>query len=271
MIFLWIFLIVLALLSGGYILLVKGRKNHPGLQALRGWSYAHRGLHDEKRPENSMAAFRAALENGYGIELDVHLLRDGSLAVFHDHSLERMAGKTGNVEDLTREQLSEYYLGSSLQTIPTFEEVLELFSGKAPMIIELKAIGGNHGKLVDRVMAVLADYKGTYCIESFDPRCIRYLKKHYPQVIRGQLAENFLKTKGKLPWILKFCLSKQLFNAAMQPDFVAYRFADRKTLGNAIVRKIWGVQGVSWTLKTQEEHDTAIKEGWLPIFEDYKP
>ncbi len=147
-------LAVLAVLFVLYVLAVGGRSGHPGLAALRSHVYAHRGLHNEERPENSLAAFKAAKEKGYGVELDVHLLKDGTLAVFHDHTLIRMTGKEGKIEDLTAAELSEYTLADSDQTIPTFREVLALFDGAAPMIIELEA-AGNHGALVDAVMAEL--------------------------------------------------------------------------------------------------------------------
>ena len=271
MVFVWIILILALLISASYLLMLKGRKNHPDMAALRGWNYAHRGLHDEKRPENSMVAFRAALEKGYGIELDVHLLADGTLAVFHDHSLLRMTGKEGEIETLTREQLSDYCLGSTLQTIPVLEDVLALFAGKAPLIVELKAVGGNHAALTDRVVALLQDYSGPYCIESFDPRCIYHLKKHYPQIIRGQLSQNFLHIQKNVPWIARFCLTKHLFNFLLKPDFVSYCFRDREILSNRIVRKLWKVQGVAWTLRTPQEHQIAVQEGWMPIFENYEP
>ena len=254
-----------------YLLSLSGRKGHPGLKSLQGWSYAHRGLHDARRPENSMIAFRAALNEGYGIELDIHLLKDGNLAVIHDHSLLRTAGVDIAIEDLTTEDLENYRLEETGEKIPTFRQVLELFDGKAPLIVELKAIDGNHGALVDTAMEQLKEYSGAYCVESFDPRCVLYLKKHYPHVIRGQLTENFLKGKGKLPWVIKFLLTHQLGNFLLQPDFVAYKFADRKNLGNFLVRKFWRVQGVTWTLKTAEEQAQAVKEGWIPIFENYKP
>lgn len=262
---------VLLLLCSLYILSLYGRKGHPGLKKLQGWNYAHRGLHKEGMPENSMAAFRAALQKGYGIELDIHLLKDGNLAVIHDHALVRTTGAQGQIEDLTTEELQNFHLEGTGETIPTFRQVLELFDGKAPLIVELKAINGNHGALVDTAMEQLKDYKGIYCVESFDPRCILYLKKHYPQIIRGQLTENFLAGKGKLPWIIKLLLTCQLGNFLLQPDFVAYKFADRKNLGNYLVRKFWGVQGVTWTLKNPQEHSQAVAEGWIPIFEDYEP
>lgn len=266
-----IIIIVLLLLCGAYVLSTRGRKGQPGLETLRGWSYAHRGLHDETRPENSMRAFRAALDSGFGIELDVHLLADGELAVIHDSLLERTTGAAGRIEDLTAGQLSDYYLEGTLETIPTFRQVLDLFEGKAPMIIELKAVGGNHHKLAETVCKALEGYNGEYCIESFDPRCIRWLRKNRPEIIRGQLTENFVKNDTKLPWILRFVLTHQMLNFLTLPDFVAYKYADRHALSNKLVRNVWGVQGVSWTLKNKREYDTALKENWIPIFENFIP
>ena len=109
-------------------------------------------------------------------------------------------------------------------------------------------------------------------MESFDPRCIRWLRLHRPDIIRGQLAENFMAAKSNpLHPVLKFGITHQMGNFLILPDFVAYKFADRKTLGNFLVRKFWGVQGVTWTLRSQAEFDAAVEEGWLPIFEGFRP
>lgn len=263
-----IFLLVLCLVL---VLAVMGRTGHAGLSELRGWSYAHRGLHGEGFPENSMAAFRAALEAGYGIELDVHLLKDGSLAVMHDSSLKRTTGCDGNIEDLTAERLSDYRLQGTAETIPLFGDVLSLFAGKAPLIIELKSFGGNYAALTEAACAMLDSYQGAYCVESFDPRCVYWLRKNRPDIIRGQLSENFLASSIRQPWLLKFAVTFNLFNFLTMPDFIAYRYSDRRTLTNAITRKLWRVQGVSWTLRSKEEYDTAVREGWLPIFENFRP
>ena len=270
-IFIWMNTI-LAVLLFAYFLLVQGRRDHPGLQKLRGWNYAHRGLHDDTKPENSMAAFRAALEKGYGIELDVHLLADGNLAVMHDYTLERITGATGKIEDLTTGQLKDYHLAGTDETIPTFQQVLDLCGGKVPLIVELKSDGNNYAQLTAMACNMLADYGGMYCLESFDPRCVYWLRKHRPHLIRGQLTKNFLADKESvLPWYLKLIISGQFVNFLTQPDFVSYQFADRKTLGNFFARKLWNIQGVAWTLKTPQEHETATQEGWIPIFEDYQP
>ena len=260
-----------AVCGAGYFLL-HGRTGHPDLPRLRGWNYAHRGLHDAARPENSMSAFRAALEQGYGIELDIHLLRDGNLAVIHDSKLLRTTSKEGRIEDLTTEDLVNYHLEGTSETIPTFRQVLELFDGKAPLIIELKPVDGNHAALANAACEMLAGYTGLYCMESFDPRCVEWLKKNQPQIVRGQLAEYFLEKDQTLPLPVRFALSHNLTNFLGRPDFIAYRFSHRKrTPTNWICQNLLGIQGVSWTLKDQAQHDTARSEGWIPIFEDYTP
>ena len=108
-------------------------------------------------------------------------------------------------------------------------------------------------------------------MESFDPRCVLWLKKHRPEIIRGQLAENYYKSKNiRLQWYFKFLLTNQMLNFVTRPDFIAYRFADRKdTLSNYLCRA--QMECVTWTITSQEEFDTAVKEGWLPIFEGFRP
>jgi len=266
-----VFLAILVVLVVTFLLSLMGRRNHPGLTSLRGWSYAHRGLHGTNAPENSMKAFRNALEHGYGIELDVHLLKDGNLAVIHDASLLRTAGIDVCVEDLTTEDLLRYRLENSDERIPLFQDVLELFHGKAPLIVELKSVN-NHAALCKAVCDVLDQYNGAFCVESFDPRCIIWFRKNRPNYVRGQLAENFLVSpKSKLPLVLKCIMSWNLGNFLTRPDFIAYKFADRQNLSVKLCRKFWKMQGVTWTLRTMDEYNCAITEGWLPIFENFEP
>lgn len=263
------FLLALVLL---WILALRCRRNRPGLADLRNWSYAHRGLHGPGAPENSMAAFRAALDGGFGVELDVHLLKDGNLAVMHDSLLNRTTGQAGRMEDLTTEDLKHYFLEGTAETIPEFAEVLDLFGGRAPLIIELKSADGNHAALTEAACKMLEGYPGPFCMESFDPKCVAWLRKNRPDIIRGQLAENFFRSRNDLPDHLKFLATNLLFNFLTVPDFIAYKFADRNTTPSTVLcRKLWGAQGVSWTLRTREEYDTAVSEGWLPIFEGFLP
>jgi glycerophosphoryl diester phosphodiesterase len=264
-------LIAIVLLFVLYLLALSGRTGHRGLRKLRGWGYAHRGLHGNGVPENSMLAFRKALEGGYGIEFDVHLMKDGNLAIIHDSSLKRTAGADVLIEDLTVEDLENYRLEGTDEKIPLFSELLDLYAAKAPLIIELKA-HGNHAELAKAVCDAMDGYKGVYCMESFDPRVVQWLRKNRPEIIRGQLAENFLKVKqNPLNIVIKFIMTNHLMNFMTMPDFVAYKFSDRNTLGTRICRKFWKLQGVSWTIRSQEDYDTAVKEGWIPIFEYFTP
>ncbi len=264
-------IVALLLLAVLYVLSLRGRVGYAGLEKLKGWSYAHRGLHGNGIPENSLAAFQAAVDNGYGAEFDVHLLADGGLGIMHDSDLERMTGVKGKIEDLTVQQLTDYHLQNSEQVIPTFQQVLEIFDGKAPLIIELKT-EHNAPQLCQAVCDALEGYKGVYCLESFDPRCVIWLKKNRPDLIRGQLSYDYMSdSQSPLPKILKFALRYNLENFLARPDFIAYEFGTRKTLSNMICRKLWNIQGVSWTLKSKADYDTALEENWIPIFEGFKP
>ena len=267
-----IVLCIVVLLTAGYLWMLCGRNGNEGLPALRGWLYAHRGLHGQGVPENSMAAFQAALAHGYGVELDVHLMKDGNLAVIHDASLLRTAGADVKIEELTIQQLQSYHLEGTQETIPLLSQVLALVDGKAPMIVELKSEQDNFEALTAAAVQLMEGYEGVWCMESFDPRCVRCLKKRYPQVIRGQLSENFLKSPGvKAPKLLKLTMALLLPNFLTKPDFIAYRFSDRKMASHRICCDLWGLQEVSWTIKTQQELDAALAAGAIPIFEGFLP
>jgi len=228
---------------------------------------AHRGIHGENGPpENSISAFKKAVETGCSIELDVHLLKDGTLAVFHDDDLFRMTGIRGKLRELSFSDLKELTLKGSTEKIPTFGEVLETVNGKVPLLIELKA-GGKTAELCSSVTEALKDYKGRFCIESFDPRHLWWFRRHRPDVKRGVLSENF-KNGPVFPLILiRFLISALFLNFLTAPDFVAYRFTDRKNILFRISQRFWKIKGFVWTIETADDYNTAIKEGFIPICE----
>jgi len=268
------FLILAAVLFAlFYVLSLRGRTGHTDFKSFKGHYFAHRGLHNNSTaPENSMAAFRRAKEKGYGVEFDVHLMADGNLAVIHDSSLLRTAGVGVKIEELKTEDLNDYFLEGTAENIPTFSEVLSFFDGKVPLIIEIKTVGKNFAKLTKTVCEQLKNYNGAYCLESFDPRVIYWLKKNEPDIIRGQLSENYFKNdKSTLPLPLKLLMTGLSTNCLTKPDFVAYRFADRNHISYKLCRKIWKVQGVGWTITKDSDLKNATEENILPIFEKITP
>ncbi|MBR4703389.1 MAG: glycerophosphodiester phosphodiesterase [Oscillospiraceae bacterium] len=267
--------VILLILVLGYtaaLLALRCRRHGRGWEKLLGRRYAHRGYHDKPQiPENSLPAFRRALERGWGAELDIHLLRDGTLAVFHDSDLRRCAGVEGTMEDLDLAALSELRLEGTEERVPLFSEVLALFEGKAPLIIELKAHGGNHRALTEAVLRVLEGYRGDYCIESFDPRVLMVLRKTAPTVLRGQLSMDFRQGDEPLPGWQCFFLSNLLLNFLTVPDFIAYRFEDRERWAPRRCVRLWGAREASWTLRSREDLEKAEAAGCLPIFERFDP
>lgn len=273
-------MIVLAMVLAAIVLLelfllaLQCRRGHPQWKTLRAFRYAHRGYHDKPQtPENSMAAFRRAIANLYGVELDVHLMRDGNLAVIHDASLLRTAGVDVLVEDLTAEELKQYRLEGTQEQIPLFSEVLELFEGKMPLIVELKAERGNYNELAEAACKMLDQYRVSYCIESFDPRCLMWLKKNRPEICRGQLSQAFLRhgDGGGQSKLTLFVLQHLLTNFLTKPDFIAYRFEDRNNLCLRWCRKVFKVQEINWTITTKEEMEASEQAGNLVIFERFDP
>lgn len=265
-------LLVLVLFFLLWFLLLRCRRSGRGWKKLLGVRYAHRGWHMKPAvPENSLAAFRRALDKGWGAELDVHLLKDGTLAVFHDSDLRRCAGEEGDIEDLDREGLARLRLEGTEEPAPLFDEVLALFEGKAPLIIELKSHKGNYKALTEAVIARLDRYKGDYCVESFDPRVLMVLRRERPAILRGQLAMDFRPGGEPLPGWQRFALRNLLMNFLTVPDFIAYRFEDRQRLALKLCKRVWGVKEASWTLRSMDDLLTAEAAGAMPIFECFDP
>ena len=241
------------------------------IEILLGARYAHRGLHKKPEiPENSMHAFRLAVEGGYGIELDVHLTKDNKLAVIHDASLKRTAGVNLLIEEISLEKAQEYYLENSQERVPDFEEFLKMVDCKIPLIIELKTVGGNTDALCRRMVEALEGYKGIYCIESFDPTVVKWLRHNAPDVVRGQLAGHLRKggdsnIKKIHDFLLKTLLVNPFFGG--KPDFVAYKYED---IDSFWLKTFKGAK-FTWTIKSYEDLKDAESKGIPGIFEQFDP
>ncbi len=271
--------VVLSLLAAAaavvlaYLILISCRSGHPAWEKLSRYRYAHRGFHDALHgaPENSIAAFQRALDYGYGVELDVHLTRDGRLAVIHDNNIRRTVGVDGVVSKLSAKTLSLYHLEGTEEKIPFLEEVLPLFEGKTPLIIELKVDGSNAAALAEAVCTMLDRYQVDFCIESFHPGAIQWLARNRPEICRGQLSENYLRKRGFLPWPAAFVMANLLTNFLTNPDFIAYNVLHRAPLSLRLCRSLWGAHELSWTIRTQDELDACERDGRIPIFEGFIP
>lgn len=270
----WIILAVLLGLAVLWLIAIFCRRKKNAFSTLNAHNYAHRGLHDAKNgvPENSLLAFRLAVEHGYGAELDVHLTRDGRLAVMHDESLRRTAGVARDLRDMTEEELAACRLEGTDEKVPFLEEVLPIFEGKAPLVVEIKPCKGNHAELTRRTCELLDRYpKLDYCIESFDPRVLWWLRRHRPEIVRGQLSSNFMKERSGLALIVRFILTNLLTGFLTAPDFIAYNYDCRRNLSLRLCRAIWRVQEFSWTIRSAENAKTALDDGCLIIFEHCVP
>lgn len=288
-------MIAVAIASAGaacvlYLFLIAPGTRAPGQESARQFLgrglFAHRGLHDMSGdlpiPENSLAAFQAARDAGYGVELDLNLTRDGEVVVFHDETLDRVCGVPGGVAELDWSQLKGKTLCGTDQTIPLFSHVLDLAGGTVPLIVELKNTPRYHA-LCRAAAALLDTYPGPYCIESFHPAIVRWFRLNRPEVIRGQLSAGPGEfTDQSRP--VRHVLSSLLANIAGRPHFVAYRYQDaqRKTGGGGspgLLRRLrifraMGGALVAWTVT--DEADSVTKR-WCShtfdtiIFEGYTP
>lgn len=275
MTFLLVLLLILVVLTILYLLMLRCRYGNPKLKRLKQFYYAHRGLHNASAgiPENSLSAFRLAVQNGYGAELDVHLSKDGKLFVMHDENLVRMTGINAEIRDLTARQLEQIHLTGTNEPIPYFEEVLLIFERAGlPLIIELKTAGKRNRLLVENVLAALKKHPDLlFCIESFDPIAMWYVRRKNKDIVRGQLSSNFMKQPESLKFPLTFILKNLLLNFLSLPDFIAYNYKYRKNLSLLLCKKLYDVQEVNWTIRTKPQAQQAVREGSIVIFERILP
>ena len=235
------------------------------------WDFAHRGLWNlaEGIPENSLPAFRRAVEQGFAIELDVHLTKDGELVVFHDDTLTRMCRRNGTIESTTMDQLSACRLLDTGCHIPRLSEVLTLVNGQVPLLIELK-LPTSDLSLCRRLKEELSTYRGRYLIESFNPLGLRWYRRHCPSVLRGQLAARYEPTRG-LDALLKFLSTALLVNGISRPHFIAYNYRHATGLGFRLNQKLFHIPVFAWTIRSQEVYTDCKNRFSAAIFENFLP
>ena len=227
---------------------------------------AHRGLHTLQLPENSLGAFKNAVNCGYPIELDVQLISDGNVIVFHDYSLARMTGRDGYTKNLKTEELNKYFLDKTEYTIPTLEEVLSIVDGQVPILIEIKN-EGKVGELEKNTYEILKNYHGEYAIQSFNPYSLEWFKINAPKVLRGQLSSFFKGTN--LSFFKKFALKRMMLNKKVScPDFISY---DAKCLPNRFVKKYKHLPLLAWCIRSQSDYMKVVKYCDNIIFEGFEP
>lgn len=196
---------------------------------------AHRGIYDNKKTiENTISAFKKAINKGYAIEFDLHLTKDKKVIVFHDDKLERLTDVRGYIKDKTLDELNKIRLING-ESIPTFEEVLKLVNGKVPLLIELKDNIGY--RLEKEVIKILKDYNGEYAIQSFRPSTIIWLRLFKRDILRGLLISN------------KKINSLKLINIC-KPDFIN---VNKRLLDNKIVKNFNGIK-LAYVIEEKEKN-----------------
>ena len=232
----------------------------------------HRGFYNnEDVPENSLSAFKKAVDNNYGIELDIQLTKDDKLVVFHDASLLRMCGVDKNLIDCTYEELKHYPLLDTKERIPLFSEVLKCLKKDTPLIVEIKG-DGRFIEATKKTVEMMRQYDGLYNMESFNPLVVKYLKDHEPDIIRGQLSYNFLADKeSPISFYLKFIATNLLYISTVKPDYVAYDIENMHNLSFRIISRIYKGECVAWTVKSQKQLEQARKYYQTFIFDSFIP
>lgn len=227
------------------------------LEFLRKNPIAHRGLFNKEDgiPENSIPAFQRAIENMYPIEIDVHLLKDGNVVIFHDDDLNRMTGLNKKIKDCTYEEIKNLKLNGTEYGIPLLTELLEIVYGRVPILIELK-YDRKAGETERALMEIMKNYKGEYAVQSFSPKSLIWFKENFPDIPRGQLSADFKNDRMFIA--KKFILRNILLNFLTKPDFVSYsvRSLPNKRVEN--FRKS-GKLVLGWTVRNKEAYDKAKK------------
>lgn len=233
----------------------------PRVGWIAGRTFAHRGLHGPGVPENSPAAFAAAIGRGFGIECDIQLSADDEAMVFHDWELDRLTGEHGPVRARSTVQLGALKLTNGADTIPTLAQVLTLVAERVPLLIEVKSKREIPVAPVCAALArALAGYRGEHAVMSFDPRVPNWFWRHSPETPRGLVVTE---EDSKVRW---GDLRRRAALWHARADFLAYDVRDLPSRFAARCRaKGWPV--ATWTVRSPELLARAARHADAPIAE----
>lgn len=224
---------------------------------------AHRAFHDiaKGRPENSRAAIRAAIERGYGVEIDLQSSKDGQAMVFHDYDLARLAQGKGAIRLVDAQTLRKMPLLGGDEGIPTFSEVLDLVAGQVPLLVEIKdqdgAMGPRTGELEEAAARDLKGYDGDVAVMSFNPHSVAAFAKHHPDLPRGIVTCGYLQEDWSL---LPVATRKHLRDIPdfdrVGASFISHHATD---LSNPAVTRLKdaGTPILCWTIRSREAEAAA--------------
>ena len=235
--------------------------------------FAHRALHDGSMAENSLAAVKAAVAAGYGIEIDIQPSRDGVPMVFHDYDLARLTGIAGPIAQKTAQELGQIELSRGGGTIPTLAAVLEAVAGRVPLLIEIKdqdgALGRNVGGLQKAVCAALDGYDGDVALMSFNPHAVYDCRRHAPHIPRGITTCPYpAQDWPTVPAITRMTQAAIPDFDRVEACFISHQQDD---LGSPHVGalKSQGVPILCWTIRNPEMEAEARKIADNITFEGY--
>lgn len=235
---------------------------------------AHRALHDVKdgRPENSRAAIRAAIEAGYGIEVDVQLSADGAAMVFHDYALERLTGEKGAVRLRSAQELAGIDLLGGDEGIPDLSEVLEIVGGKVPLVIELKdqdgGMGPDIGPLEEATAKAVQGYTGPLAVMSFNPNAVVRMAELLPDIPRGIVTSAYRYEDWPLPSTTCDRLRDIPDYARAQACFISHEVDDLSRSRVAELKE-QGAMVCCWTVRSAEQEAEARQVAHNITFENY--
>jgi glycerophosphoryl diester phosphodiesterase len=236
---------------------------------------AHRGLHDQAKGiiENSASAVRAAMGGGYAVEVDLQCCAGHMPVVFHDATLDRLTAETGHVAARDAEELCSIPLRGSEDRILSLPALLALVNGRVPLLLEIKSTWTREGKYEANIALLLASYAGPVAVMSFDPHCIAAFRELSPSLPRGLVAESFDDPDywSQLSFSQRFAMRNLLTSTFARPHFIAYDIRALPAIAPLMAQNVFGLPLLTWTVRTKENQDRALRYADAMIFEGIRP